>query len=166
MSLREELIAASERYSATFADATLAARPARRFAVVTCMDARLDPARVLGLEPGDAHVVRNAGAVVTDDVLRSLVASHALLGTSEAYLVAHTDCGLLGASEQELDRIAAAAGVDTSEVGFLPFVDLEQHVREGLERISRSPQLPDAYAAGGFVYDVRTGRLREVATRR
>jgi len=159
-----DLLAANERYAATFVKGDLPMPPARRFAVVTCMDARLDPARFLGLEEGDAHVIRNAGGLVSDDALRSLVISHWLLGTQEAFVIAHTDCGMLTFTNEQLRaKLAEQAGADASEIDFLPFPDLDESVRSSVRRIRESPFLPDSFSAGGFVYDVRTGRLREVA---
>lgn len=165
MAIRDEIQAANERYAASFAKGSLPAPPARRFAVVTCMDARLDPARFLGLEEGDAHVIRNAGGLVTDDALRSLVISHWLLGTQEALVIAHTGCGMLTFTNEQLRRkLADEAGADASGVDFLPFLDLEESVRASVRRIRESPLLPASFAAAGFVYDVHTGRLREVET--
>lgn len=137
--------------------------PARRFAVVTCMDARLDPARYAGLSEGDAHVIRNAGGLVSDDALRSLVISHWLLGTQEAIVIGHTDCGMVTFTNDDLrNRLAAEAGADAGDIDFLPFPDVEGSVRESVERIRTTPLLPDSFAAHGFVYDVRTGRLEPV----
>jgi carbonic anhydrase len=164
MSIRHEIQAANERYAASFTKGGLPMPPARRFAVVTCMDARLDPAKFLGLEEGDAHVIRNAGGLVSDDALRSLVISHWLLGTQEAFVIAHTDCGMLTfTNEQVRQRLADEAGADASAVDFLPFSDVEESVRASVTRIRESPFLPDSFGASGFVYDVRAGRLREVA---
>jgi carbonic anhydrase len=134
--------------------------PARRFAVLTCMDARIDPARSLGLEEGDAHVIRNAGGLASDDAIRSLVISHWLLGTREAVVIAHTDCGMLTFTNEVLQERLPPEGRD---VDFLPFPDLEQSVRGSLRRIRESPLLPEEFEATGFVYDVGSGRLREVA---
>ena len=164
MSVREEIVAASERYAAGFAKGGLAMPPARRFAVVTCMDARLDPARFLGLEEGDAHVIRNAGGLVSDDALRSLVISHWLLGTQEAFVIAHSGCGMLTFTNDGLrTKLKDEAGADASGIDFLPFSDLEESVRASVRRIGESPFLPDSFAATGFVYQVESGRLREVA---
>ena len=156
-----DLKAANERYAAAFANADLAAAPGRRLAVVTCMDARLDPARFLGLNEGDAHVIRNAGGIVTDDVLRSLAVSHWLLGTQEAIVIAHTECGLQ-ATEEELRRKLEARGAEVGETQLHAFADLDDSVRESVRRIDESPLLPPSFGASGFVYDVRTGRLRAV----
>jgi carbonic anhydrase len=164
MSIRNEIEAANERYAAAFTKGDLPMPPARRFAVVTCMDARIDPARSLGLEEGDAHVIRNAGGLVSDDALRSLVISHWLLGTEEAFVIAHTDCGMLTFTNEELrQKLSDEAGADASGIDFLPFSDVEERVRASVSRIRESPLLPDSFAATGFVYDVRTGRLGEVA---
>jgi carbonic anhydrase len=158
-----EIRSANERYAAAFAGGDLAVRPARRFAVVTCMDARLDPAKCLGLEEGDANVIRNAGGVVSDDALRSLVISHWLLGTQEALVIGHTDCGMLTFTNDVLRRrLADETGADASSLDFLPFADLDESVRAGVKRIEGSPFLPASFGATGFVYDVRTGRLRQV----
>jgi carbonic anhydrase len=164
MAVREEILAANERYASSFDRGGLSSPPARNFAVVTCMDARLDPIAFLGLEVGDAHVIRNAGGVVSDDALRSLVVSHWLLGTREALVIAHTKCGMTGFTNEELrDKLRREAGADASDVDFLPFADLEQSVRDGVKLIEDSPLLPDSFRASGFVYEVETGRLREVA---
>jgi carbonic anhydrase len=159
----DEIRSANERYVTAFHGGDLAMPPARRFAVVTCMDARLDPAKYLGLVEGDAHVIRNAGGVVSDDALRSLVISHWLLGTQEALVIAHTDCGMLTFTNDVLrQRLAEEAGADASSIDFLPFADLDESVRAGVKRIEDSPLLPASFGAAGFVYDVRTGRLRPV----
>jgi carbonic anhydrase len=123
------------------------------------MDARIDPAKALFLEEGDAHVLRNAGALVTDDVLRSLALSHWKLGTEEVIVIGHTGCGLFMLDQRELtDQIGEAArGVD-----FMPFRDLDASVRESVRRVRESPLLPDSFAATGMVYDVATGRVRLV----
>jgi carbonic anhydrase len=164
MSARDEILAANDSYSSSFARGDLPMPPGRRFAVVTCMDARLDPARFLGLAEGDAHVIRNAGGLVTDDALRSLVISHWLLGTQEAFVIAHSDCGMLTFTNDDLrEKLADEAGADASDVDFHPFADLDESVRSSVRKIAESSLLPDSFGATGFVYDVRTGRLREVA---
>ena len=159
MAVVEEIRAANERYVAGFGKGELPMPPARRFAVVTCMDARLDPAKFLGLAEGDAHVIRNAGGVVSDDALRSLVISHHLLGTQEAIVIGHTDCGMLTFRNEDLHE---RLGPPAQEIDFLPFPDVPERVRESLRRIEESPLLPDSYRATGFVYDVRSGRLDPV----
>ena len=162
MAARDEILAANERYAAEFGLGDLAAPPTRRFAVVTCMDARIDPARILGLEPGDAHVLRNAGGVVTDDTLRSLTVSHWELGTQEAFVIGHTRCGMASVTNELLRRKLAAAGHDAEGVDFLPFGEVAESVAASVERIAEWKLLPDAFAAAGFVYDVATGRLAPV----
>jgi carbonic anhydrase len=159
MSVADDVLRANSLYASHFTKGDLPAPPARRFAVVTCMDGRFDPAKALGLDEGDAHVMRNAGAVVTDDVLRSLAISHWKLGTQEAVLIAHTGCGLLTLDNDEL---RGTIGEGAADVDFLPFRDLEESVREGVRRVRESPLLPDSYAATGMVYDVESGRLRLV----
>lgn len=160
MSAYEEILAANAAYADGFAKGDLPAPPARRFAVVTCMDARLDPARFLGLDEGDAHVIRNGGGLATDDALRSLAISHHLLGTEEVFVIGHEGCGMLSFTNEELrDRL----GDDAREVDFLPFSNLDEAVADSVRRIRESPLLPDGFTAHGLVYDVRSGRLREVA---
>jgi carbonic anhydrase len=161
-----DLIEANRAYASTFRDGGLTAPPARRLAVVTCMDARLDPLKFLGLALGEAHVIRNAGGLVTDDTLRSLVISHWHLGTQEAVVVAHDGCGMLTFTNDGFRRtLAAETGHDASDVDFLPFDDLDQAVRASMSRIRGSPFLPDSYGVAGFVYDVGTGALRDVPER-
>jgi carbonic anhydrase len=136
--------------------------PARKLAVLACMDARLDPAKVLGLQEGDAHVIRNAGGVVSDDALRSLAISQNLLGTEEIILIHHTDCGMLTFTDDEF-----AAKLE-DETGHRPewrahaFDDLEQNVRDSIDKIRNSPFVPRTDSVKGYVYEVETGRLREV----
>ncbi len=140
------------------APADLPREPRRRVVVVTCMDTRIDPLAVLGLELGDANVLRNAGGLVTDDVLRSLAVSHAVLGTQEAVVLGHTECGLQGASNDELRaRLGTVADVD-----LMPFDDVHETVRAGVARVASSPLLPESFTARGYVYDLRTGGVRPV----
>src|SRR4051812_25438477 len=159
MSVVDELRSANEQYASGFDKGDLQIPPARNLAVVTCMDARLDPAQFLGLDLGDAHVIRNAGGVVSDDALRSLVISHHLLGTQEAVVIAHTGCGMLTFTNADLHE---RLGPEAEGVDFLPFGDLEQSVRDSVRKIEESPLLPDSFGATGFVYDVETGRLTQV----
>jgi len=160
---RDTLLAANEVYADSFSQGHLPMPPARRLAIVTCMDARLDPAHFLGLEPGDAHVIRNAGGLVTEDAIRSLVISHWLLGTQEVAVIAHTDCGMLTFSNEDLRaRLRVEADADASQVDFRPFVDLRESVRESLRTVRESPFLPDSLELSGWIYDVRDGRLAEV----
>ena len=160
MSVVDEIRSGDDSYASAFAKGDLPMPPGRRFAVVTCMDARLDPARFLGLEEGDAHVIRNAGGLVTEDAIRSLVISHHLLGTQEAVVIGHTDCGMLTFRNDDLhDRL----GPESHGIDFRPFSDLDARVRESVEAVRSSPLLPDSFGATGFVYDVKTGRLTPVA---
>ncbi len=162
MRVTDELLRNAERYAESFDKGDLPVPPARKVAVVACMDARLIPTRVLGLEEGDAHVIRNAGGVVTDDVIRSLAISQRLLGTEEIVLLHHTGCGMLTFTEDEFKRSMQA------DVGIKPpwsaeaFHDLEGDLRQSMARIHASPFIPRKDAVRGFVYEVETGRLREV----
>ena len=162
MSVIPEFLKANERYASVFEKGGLPLPPARRVAVVACMDARLDPARILGLEEGDAHVIRNAGGRAAD-ALRSLVISQQLLGTREIVVIHHTDCGMVTFTDEQLrQRLREGLGQET-DAEFLPFRDLEQSVRDDVEAIRRAPLLFPDVPVSGFVYDVRTGRLRPVA---
>lgn len=159
----DEVLAANERYAAGFTKGSLPSPPALGLAVLTCMDARIDPARALGLKEGDAHVIRNAGGRASEDAIRSLVVSSHLLGTREFLVIHHTDCGMLTFTNDEIrDQIRQKLGADASQVDFLPLTDLDTNVREDIEVIRSSPLLPRDISVRGFVYDVRNGRLREV----
>ncbi len=161
MSVTDELLEANRTYQEGF-DGPLPLPPARKVAVVACMDARLDPARILGLTEGDAHVIRNAGGVVTDDALRSLAISQRLLGTEEIVLVHHTDCGMVTFSDDEFRQgIEADTGIrPTWAAEAVP--DAADDVRQGIRRIQASPFVPRKDAVRGFVFDVATGALDEV----
>jgi carbonic anhydrase len=162
MSVTEELLRNNAAYAESFVKGDLSLPPARGVAVVACMDARLDVHKILGLEEGDAHVIRNAGGVITDDEIRSLTISQRLLGTREVILIHHTDCGMLTFSDDELKAQIH------EEVGMKPhfsmesFSDLEEDVRQSIARIQASPFIPHKEAVRGFIYEVETGRLREV----
>src|SRR3954464_10073630 len=162
MSVTDELLANHERYAASFDKGDLPLPPAKKTAVVACMDARLVPSRVLGLEEGDAHVIRNAGGVVTDDTLRSLAISQRLLGTEEIILIHHTDCGMLTFSDDEFKKTIQEETGIKPEWAAESFGDLDVDVRQSIARIKASPFLPKKDAVRGFVYEVETGRLREV----
>jgi carbonic anhydrase len=162
MSEIDELLRRNEAYAASFDQGHLPAAPSRRLAIVTCMDARIDVHRILGLREGEAHILRNAGGVVTEDVIRSLTISQRLLGTREIMLIHHTDCGILTFRDDDLkDRIQAEIGI-RPPFALEAFSDLEEDVRQSIRRLQASPFLPHKDAIRGFVYDVRTGRLREV----
>jgi len=178
----DEVMAANARYAADFADkADLPMPPARRFAILTCMDARLDPARFAGLAEGDAHVIRNAGGRASDDAIRSLVISYKLLGTREWFVIHHTDCGMLtfdndtmaGLLQSSLKPATvdatgwqdSAAGGGTDEgryVNWLTFSDNAQSVLEDVRRIRSSPMVPTDIPIYGYIYDCKTGALQEV----
>ena len=161
--LPADLREANDRYAATWgAKGSLGRRPARRLAVLTCMDARVDPARALGLEEGDAHVIRNAGGVATDDALRSLVISNRLLGTHTGYVIGHTQCGMISFTNEELHEHLEGEGVDARWLDFLPFKEIEASVAASVRRLRATPLLPSGYQVEGFVLDVATGRLQAV----
>jgi carbonic anhydrase len=162
MSVVSEFLSANDRYASAFTKGALPLPPARKVAVVACMDARLDPARVLGLEEGDAHVIRNAGGRA-QDALRSLVISQQLLGTREIVVIHHTDCGMLTFTDADLRRKLTEGLGATTEMAFLPFPDLDQSVRDDVAAIRNERLLIKDAPVSGFVYDVRTGRLRRVA---
>lgn len=165
MSVADELIGANERYAQTFDRGDLPAPPARHLAVLTCMDARLHPETFLGLDVGDAHVIRNAGGRASDDALRSLIISSHLLGTNEYVVIHHTDCGMLSFTNDDLrQKLNDETGADASTIDFLPFADLEQSVRDDVARIKESPFIPKDIAVRGFIYDVHSGKLAEVSS--
>src|SRR6202521_2472740 len=163
MSVIDEVLEANEIYSRTYELRHLTPRPARQLAVLTCMDARLSM-RTLGLSTGDAHIIRNAGGIVTDDSLRSLLVSHYLLGTEEIMVINHTDCGLLHASEEDLrTRIQKRTGTAAvAPAFFYTFQNIEENVRHQLQKLRTHPWIPKSVAVRGFVYDVTSGRLREI----
>ena len=159
MSVVDEVTAANESYASGFEGGRLPMPPGRKFAVVTCMDARLDPAKFLGLAVGDAHVVRNAGGLVNEETIRSLVISHHLLGTEEALVIGHTDCGMLTFTNADLHE---KLGPEAEGIDFQPFPDVADRVRQSVEAIRSNPLLPGSFGATGFVYDVHTGRIDSV----
>ena len=156
-----DLLEAATEHARAFSASDAPAVPRTGVAIVTCMDARIDPAALFGLTPGDAHVIRNAGGIVTDDVIRSLVLSQALLETSEILVVQHTQCGVNAREDELRERVAAATGAEaTPRLG--GFEDLDESVRASLGRLHSAAELPAGRNARGFVYDVDTGELREV----
>ncbi len=163
MSTTDELLKNNEAYAQGFDQAGLPMPPAKKIAVVTCMDARLSPYVMLGLKEGDAHVIRNAGGVITDDEIRSLAISQRLLGTEEIMVIHHTDCGMLTFTDDDFKRQIQ------EETGMKPqwpveaFADLDEDVRQSVARIKTNPFIPKKDAVRGFVYEVETGLLREVS---
>ena len=183
MPVLEEVVAANEEYARTFGDKSkLALPPARRFAILTCMDARLDPAKYAGLSEGDAHVIRNAGGRASDDAIRSLVISYKLLGTAEWFVIHHSDCGMEFFTSEVMGDLLTQS-LETAELGpdgfhdlgagpgstagndidWLTISDRDQAVVEDVRRIRSHPLVPSGIPIYGYVYDVRTGRLEEVA---
>jgi len=162
MSVTDELLRNAERYAESFDKRDLPLSPAKKVAVVACMDARLLPSRVLGLQEGDAHIIRNAGGVVTDDEIRSLAISQRLLGTEEIILIHHTDCGMLTFTDDEFKRSVQDDTGIKPEWAAEAFTDLDEDVRQSIARIKASPFVPRKHSIRGFVYEVETGRLREV----
>jgi carbonic anhydrase len=158
----DDLLRNAENYAASFEKGDLPLPPARKLAVLACMDARLNPYSLLGLQEGDAHIIRNAGGVVTDDEIRSLAISQRLLGTEEILLIHHTDCGMQTFTDDAFKRAVQ------DDVGIKPewaaeaFDDLDEDVRQSVARIKASPFIPRKDSVRGFVYEVETGRLREV----
>ena len=162
MSVTDELVANNEAYAAQFDKGDLPLPPGRRVAVVACMDARLNPYGILGLHEGDAHVIRNAGGVVTDDEIRSLAISQRLLGTEEIMVIHHTDCGMLTFNDDDFKaQIEQDTGIKPTWAAEA-FSDLDKDVRQSIARIKASPFVPRKDSVRGFVYEVETGRLREV----
>lgn len=162
MSITDDLVRHNESYVRSFKKGNLPLPPAKHLAVLACMDARLDVHKILGLEEGDAHVIRNAGGVATDDAIRSLAISQRLLGTTEIILIHHSDCGMLTFSDDDVKRqIEKETGIRPA-FALEAFSDLDQDVRQSIARIKASPFIPRKDRIRGFVYDVRTGRLDEV----
>ncbi len=162
MTVTDELVQHAESYAAAFDKGHLPMPPGRKTAVLACMDARLNPYGLLGLTEGDVHVIRNAGGVATDDAIRSLAISQRLLGTEEIVLIHHTDCGMLTFNDDDFKQSVL------DDVGIKPpwaaesFTDVEADVRQSLNRVQASPFIPRKGSVRGFVYEVETGRLREV----
>jgi carbonic anhydrase len=165
MSVTDEVLKANESYAQNFNLGDLPMPPGRKLAVVACMDARVTVEDILGLKTGDAHIIRNAGGIITEDALRSLIISHHLLGTQEFVLIHHTDCGMLTFKDTDLEtRLqeetgAAAVAPDR----FYAFSDLEADVRQQVQKVKSHPWIPDHIPIKGFIFDVKTGRLHEVS---
>jgi carbonic anhydrase len=163
MAMLDECLRSNQPYAAGFKKGHLHHAPARKLAVVACMDARLMVDQFLGLKIGDAHVIRNAGGLVTDDALRSLVISYHLLGTREFFVIEHTGCGMLGFEEEPVkQQIAQATSSDTSALRLHPFKNLEENLRAQVGKIKASPWIPRDVAVHGLIYQVEDGRLRLV----
>ncbi len=162
MSVIDEFLANNEAYAGQFTKGSLPMPPAKQIAAVVCMDARLETGALLGLVEGDAHVIRNAGGVVTDDVIRSLTISQRLLGTSEIMLIHHTDCGMLAFTDADLkQQILDETGIKPP-FAMEAFADIDADVRQSLARVNASPYIPHKDQVRGFVYEVESGKLREV----
>jgi len=162
MSETDKLLQNAEAYAERFDRGHLHGAPAKKVTVVACMDARVIPTRILGLEEGDAHVIRNAGGVVSDDAIRSIAISQKLMGTNEIVLLHHTDCGMLAFTGEHLkERLRGSAG-EEPPWPVHAFSDLEGDLRESIRRLEESPFIPNKGSIRGFVYEVESGRLREV----
>ena len=162
MSTTDELLKNNEAYVADFGKGDLPLPPAKKVAIVACMDARLHPTKALGLDEGDAHIIRNAGGVITDDEIRSLTISQNLLGTDEIILIHHTDCGMLTFTDEELKSQLEESTGQRPDWDSEAFSNLEADVRSSLQKVMDSPFIPKKESVRGFVYEVETGRLREV----
>ncbi|VAX18492.1 Carbonic anhydrase, beta class [hydrothermal vent metagenome] len=165
MSVTDETLQANEKYASGFSEGDLPMPPGRKLAVVACMDARLVVPLMLGINNGDAHVIRNAGGIVSEDAMRSLIISHHLLGTQEIMIINHTDCGMLTFKDEDL-RSKLKEGTGTDSVApnvFHAFPDIEKNVREQIQKVKSHPWIPDSIPVRGFIYDVKTGKLNEVS---
>lgn len=164
MSITDEALKANESFAKEFKLGNLAMPPGKKLAIVACMDARLNVEQFLGLKTGDAHIIRNAGGIVTEDAIRSLIISHHLLGTQEFIIVNHTDCGMLTFKDEEL---TAKLEAGTNEAAIAParfhaFPDLEKNVLQQIQRVKSHPWIPAGISVRGFIYDVKSGKLSEV----
>jgi carbonic anhydrase len=161
---KEDLESNNRRFASAFTGGQLSSTPARKLLVLTCMDARIDPLRALGLKDGDAHILRNGGGRVSDDVIRSLVVSQQLLGTRQVLVIQHTKCGLLNVTNDELrQRLSGALGAAVSKMDFLPLgPDVTASVRADVEKLRQSRLLAADSEVRGYVYDVSTGRIAAV----
>ncbi|MCW2948708.1 MAG: putative carbonate hydratase [Actinoallomurus sp.] len=162
MTAFDDLLAANEKFTRTFQDSDLTGAAVRGLAVITCMDSRIDPLGLLGLTPGDAKILRNAGARVTDDVLRTLILAVYLLGVDRVLVMPHTDCGMSKVTDDDVHALAAQRGVDTRSLEFRTVPDQDTALRHDLLRIRTSPFLPADMAVGSAIYDVHTGKLMPV----
>jgi carbonic anhydrase len=159
-----KILKSNEDYSKDFKHGNLPTPPSRKLAILACMDARLTVEHLLGLKTGEAHIIRNAGGIATDDAIRSLIISHELLGTEEFLVVNHTDCGMLTFTDEELrEKLSEKYKADAGKLEFYSFPDLEANVKNQIYKIKSSPFIPNNIQVHGFIYDVRTGKLEEVA---
>jgi carbonic anhydrase len=159
----DDVLASNEAYAAQFVDSGLPGQAAKGLAVVTCMDSRIDPLRMLGLQPGEAKILRNAGGRVTDDVLRTLVLASHLLGVDRVLVVEHTECKMASATDDEVHQtIFDSSGIDSRSLEFRTMDDQMASLKSDVQRVRSLPYLPKTTEVGGFLYDVRTGRLSEV----
>ena len=167
MSTTDEVLAANQQYASKFDKGNLAMPPAKKLAILACMDARLTVEQLLGLKTGDAHIIRNAGGIATEDALRSLIISHHLLGTQEFIVINHTDCGMATfTDDQLLGKLEQKTGISAvTPSHFYSFNDVEQNVRRQVARIKNHPYVRDI-PVRGFVYDVKSGKLSEVSDQR
>ncbi|MGN6628380.1 MAG: beta-class carbonic anhydrase [Candidatus Nitrosocosmicus sp.] len=157
--LKSALLSANEKYVENFKDGELPIPPAKKIAILTCMDARISVKDILGLNLGDAHIIRNAGGIATDDAIRSLIISHELLGTEEFIVINHTDCGMLKYKDQDLQKkISEKFNIDASSLKFYTFPNLEENIREQINKIKSSPFFPNV-PVHGYVYDVKSGKI-------
>ncbi len=164
MSVTDELIQANKNFASHFDFGTLAVQPRRKLAILACMDSRILFEMCMGVKLGDAHMIRNAGGIATEDAIRSLIVSHHLLGTQEFVIINHTDCGLLKKNEEELQvEMRKKTGAEPDKpLPFHAFDNLEQNVREQIRKVKTHPWIPKEIPVRGFIYDVKTGRLQEV----
>lgn len=163
MSDIQSFITENTKYSENFKGGNLPPHPSKKIAVLTCMDARISINEVLGLKLGEAHILRNAGGIVTDDVLRSLIVSHELLGTERIFIINHTECGMATFKDEDLQkRLSEKYKSDASNIKFLSFGDIKENIESQMEIIRNSPFLSDIISVHGFIYDIRTGKISEV----
>lgn len=164
MSVIDQVLQANQEYAQTFQHAHLHHKPARHLAILACMDARITVEGTLGLNPGDAHIIRNAGGIATEDALRSLIVSHHMLETREIMVINHTECGMMSFRDEDLrHRLEEKSGIETIvPVHFHTFTNLEKNVRRQMQKIRTHPWIPAEVVVRGFIYDVRTGLLNEV----
>jgi carbonic anhydrase len=163
MSVFDEILMHNAKYAETFALGHLQTPPVRKLVILTCMDSRMDLEQLLGLQVGDAHMIRNAGGLATDDVIRSLLLSTHLLGTRSIVIIQHTECGLLSITDEQMRfRLTTETGKDASHLHFHAFTDLDRTTADQIQRVREHPFLPKNIQVRGFVYDVKKGSLREV----